>query len=154
MLIDMESLVTGFRLLPLSLAGLSLPLLAEVPTRVSDMLDPPARPATLAPPPSPLLSLLVVVVIVGLTQLIPWHYWRKYARIRGGHSGYQPDHPHQWRAPEDVTTTNPSAADDAPREDGYLFDRRLSLRTEVGLALVAYVLPALLLCLALVLGSP
>lgn len=156
MLIEPESLVTGFRLLPLSMAGMTLPLLAEVPGKVVALVDPPKRPATFAPDASPVVSLVVVIVFVGVTQLIPLYYWRKYVRIRGRvRTGDTARDGEQWQSPLQETDTDSSdTATSSPAADERLFDRRLTLGTEVALALVAYIMPAMLLTLALVLGSP
>ena len=156
MLIELESLVTGIRLLPLSMAGMTLPLLAEIPGKVLELVDPPKRPATFAPDASPMVSVLVVVIIVGVTQLIPWYYWRKFVRIRNrSRSLTEPVGGDHWQSPlQDRETELVETDASPPVKHDHLFDARLSLRTEVGLAVVAYILPALLLSLALILGSP
>jgi len=171
MLVDPRSVLTGFRLLPLAMSGLSLTMLAELPGLLQKIVDPPDVPATIVQRDRPLVSLACLLLVLGGFQLIPWFTWRKYHRLCAARRPMDEASHDAWRDPfrssaadgGDQAAANvrmldqPSVDSSADGEDGptipppgdCLFDGRLSLQTERWLAVVAYVLPPLLLGLAL-----
>lgn len=120
MLVDGYSVITGFKLIPLMLAGTTVPLLAMVPYKIFEYLNPPELPETMAPPANPLMGAIITLAFAAVFHVIPWHYWSKYRRIKSGEAA------------------------------GPLFDERLSLSAEVVLGWITYLLPAVALGVVLI----